>query len=347
MSIQEQLLNIETEAVAKINAALTQVELNDLRAFYMGKKSPLGEIMKSMATLSIEDKKIIGKLANEVKVKIESAVTARRAYLEAEEVNKRLKSETIDVTLPGKEFKVGTSHPLSKTIEEVEEIFMGMGYSIAEGPEVEVDLYNFEMLNVPKGHPARDMQDSFYITENLLMRTQTSPVQVRTLLEKKGAPVKILAPGKVYRRDDDDATHSHQFMQIEGLLIDKNISLSDLKGTFDVIAKKLFGEDCVTRFRPSYYQFTEPSVETDISCFACKGKGCPLCKNTGWITISGAGMVHPNVLRNGGYDPKVWSGFAFGFGAERCAMLKYGITDIRKFYQTDLRESETFDRKED
>ena len=242
MSIQEQLLNIETEAVAKINAALTQVELNDLRAFYMGKKSPLGEIMKSMATLSIEDKKNIGKLANEVKVRIESAVTARRAYLEAEEVNKRLKSETIDVTLPGKEFKVGTSHPLSKTIEEVEEIFMGMGYSIAEGPEVEVDLYNFEMLNVPKGHPARDMQDSFYITENLLMRTQTSPVQVRTLLEKKGAPVKILAPGKVYRRDDDDATHSHQFMQFEGLVVDKHITMSDLKGTLQLFVQKMFGD---------------------------------------------------------------------------------------------------------
>ena len=342
MSIQEQLLNIETEAVAKINAALTQVELNDLRAFYMGKKSPLGEIMKSMATLSIEDKKIIGKLANEVKVKIESAVTARRAYLEAEEVNKRLKSETIDVTLPGKEFKVGTSHPLSKTIEEVEEIFMGMGYSIAEGPEVEVDLYNFEMLNVPKGHPARDMQDSFYITENLLMRTQTSPVQVRTLLEKNGAPVKILAPGKVYRRDDDDATHSHQFMQFEGLVVDKHITMSDLKGTLQLFVQKMFGDSRKIRFKPSYFPFTEPSVEVDVSCFKCGGKGCSMCKQSGWIEVLGAGMVHPNVLAAAGYDPEVYRGFAFGIGIERVTMLRHGIDDIRNFYLNDSRFLEQF-----
>ena len=342
MSIQEQLLNIETEAVAKINAALTQVELNDLRAFYMGKKSPLGEIMKSMATLSIEDKKIIGKLANEVKVKIESAVTARRAYLEQEEVNKRLKSETIDVTLPGKEFKVGTSHPLSKTIEEVEEIFMGMGYSIAEGPEVEVDLYNFEMLNVPKGHPARDMQDSFYITENLLMRTQTSPVQVRTLLEKQGAPVKILAPGKVYRRDDDDATHSHQFMQFEGLVVDKHITMSDLKGTLQLFVQKMFGDSRKIRFKPSYFPFTEPSVEVDVSCFKCGGKGCSMCKQSGWIEVLGAGMVHPNVLKAAGYDPEVYRGFAFGIGIERVTMLRHGIDDIRNFYLNDSRFLEQF-----
>ena len=342
MSIQEQLLNIETEAVAKINAALTQVELNDLRAFYMGKKSPLGEIMKSMATLSIEDKKIIGKLANEVKVKIESAVTARRVYLEAEEVNKRLKSETIDVTLPGKEFKVGTSHPLSKTIEEVEEIFMGMGYSIAEGPEVEVDLYNFEMLNVPKGHPARDMQDSFYITENLLMRTQTSPVQVRTLLEKNGAPVKILAPGKVYRRDDDDATHSHQFMQFEGLVVDKHITMSDLKGTLQLFVQKMFGDSRKIRFKPSYFPFTEPSVEVDVSCFKCGGKGCSMCKQSGWIEVLGAGMVHPNVLAAAGYDPEVYRGFAFGIGIERVTMLRHGIDDIRNFYLNDSRFLEQF-----
>jgi phenylalanyl-tRNA synthetase alpha chain len=204
------------------------------------------------------------------------------------------------------------------------------------------------MLNIPKGHPARDAQDTFYIEdESILLRSQTSPVQVRTMLKTGGKePVRMICPGKTYRRDADDATHSHQFMQIEGLLVDKNIRLSDLKGTFDVLAKKLFGEDCKTRFRPSYYQFTEPSVETDISCFVCKGKGCPLCKNTGWITVSGAGMVHPNVLRGCGYDPKEWSGFAFGFGAERLAMLKYGINDIRTFYQTDLRESETFDRKD-
>ena len=225
---------------------------------------------------------------------------------------------------------------------------MSMGYDVVDGPEVEEDKYNFELLNIPKGHPARDAQDTFYIEdEKILLRSQTSPVQVRTMLATGGKkPVRMICPGKTYRRDADDATHSHNFMQIEGLLVDKDIKLSDLKGTFEVMAKKLFGEDCVARLRPSYYQFTEPSVEMDISCFACKGKGCPLCKNTGWITVSGAGMVHPNVLRNGGYDPEVWSGFAFGFGAERLAMLKYGINDIRTFYQADLRESANFDRKD-
>ena len=223
-----------------------------------------------------------------------------------------------------------------------------MGYDVVDGPEIEEDKYNFEMLNIPKGHPARDAQDTFYLEgEEILLRSQTSPVQVRTMLKNKGeVPIRMICPGKTYRRDDDDATHSHQFMQIEGLVVDKDISLSDLKGTIDVIVKKLFGQDVETRFRPSYYQFTEPSVEVDISCFNCKGDGCPICKHSGWITIAGAGIVHPNVLKMGGYDPKVWSGFAFGFGAERMAMLKYDINDIRVFYNTDLRESRVFDRKE-
>jgi len=269
-------------------------------------------------------------------------------YFELEELNQKLANEKIDVTLPATKIPIGAPNILEKIIEEVETVFMSMGYDVVDGPEVEEDKFNFELLNIPKGHPARDAQDTFYIEdEKILLRSQTSPVQVRTMLEKGGLePVRMICPGKTYRRDADDATHSHQFMQIEGLLVDKNIRLSDLKGTFDVLAKKLFGEDCETRFRPSYYQFTEPSVETDISCFACKGKGCSLCKNTGWITVSGAGMVHPNVLRNCGYDPSVWSGFAFGFGAERLAMLKYGINDIRTFYQTDLREAITFDRKD-
>ena len=225
---------------------------------------------------------------------------------------------------------------------------MSMGYDVVDGPEVEEDKYNFEMLNIPKGHPARDAQDTFYIEgEEILLRSQTSPVQVRTMLKAEGKkPVRVICPGKTYRRDDDDATHSHQFMQIEGLLVDKDISLSDLKGTIDVIVKKLFGDDVETRFRPSYYQFTEPSVEVDISCFNCKGKGCNICKHTGWITIAGAGVVHPNVLRMSGYDPDIWSGFAFGFGAERMAMLKYDINDLRVFYNTDLREVKNFDRKE-
>ena len=224
-----------------------------------------------------------------------------------------------------------------------------MGYDVYDGPEVEEDRFNFELLNIPKGHPARDAQDTFYIKDDeILLRSQTSPVQARVMLELGGKePVRMICPGKTYRRDDDDATHSHQFMQIEGLLVDHDISLSDLKGTFDVIAKKLFGSDTETRFRPSYYQFTEPSVEMDISCFNCKGKGCNICKNTGWITIGGAGMVHPNVLNMCGYDASKWNGFAFGFGAERCAMLKYNINDIRTFYNTDLRESSMFDRREE
>ena len=243
--------------------------------------------------------------------------------------------------MPGRSFKVGTQHPLSKTIEEVQNIFIGMGYSIAEGPEVEVDLYNFEMLNVPKGHPARDMQDSFYITENLLLRTQTSPVQVRTLLEKNGAPVKILAPGKVYRRDDDDATHSHQFMQFEGLVVDKHITMSDLKGTLSLFVQKMFGDSKI-RFKPSYFPFTEPSVEVDVRCFKCGGKGCSMCKQSGWIEVLGAGMVHPNVLKGAGYDPEVYSGFAFGIGIERATMLRHGIDDIRNFYLNDQRFLDQF-----
>lgn len=242
----------------------------------------------------------------------------------------------------------GAPNILESIIEEVEELLMSMGYDVVDGPEIEEDRFNFELLNIPKGHPARDAQDTFYIEdEKVLLRSQTSPVQARTMLKGEGkTPIRMICPGKTYRRDDDDATHSHQFMQIEGLVVDKNISLSDLKGTFDIIAKKLFGEDCVTRFRPSYYQFTEPSVETDISCFNCHGKGCSLCKNTGWITVAGAGIVHPNVLTNCGYNPKEWTGFAFGFGAERLAMLKYGINDIRTFYMTDLRETRAFDRKD-
>ena len=263
-------------------------------------------------------------------------------------LNEKLKNEKIDISLPSIKVPVGSPNILEKLIEEVEELLISLGYDVVDGPEVEEDKYNFEMLNIPKGHPARDAQDTFYIKgEEILLRSQTSPVQVRTMLACKGEkPVRMICPGKTYRRDDDDATHSHQFMQIEGLLVDKDISLSDLKGTIDIIVKKLFGENIETRFRPSYYQFTEPSVEVDISCFNCKGSGCHICKHTGWITVAGAGVVHPNVLRMCGYDPKVWSGFAFGFGAERLAMLKYGIDDLRVFYNTDLRELATFDRKE-
>ena len=264
-------------------------------------------------------------------------------------LNKKLESEKIDITIDGLNIRVGAPNILEKLVEEVEEVFMSMGYDVVDGPEVEEDKYNFEMLNIPKGHPARDAQDTFYIEgEEILLRSQTSPVQVREMLKTNGdVPLRLICPGKTYRRDNDDATHSHQFTQIEGLLIDKNVSLTDLKGTIDVIVKKLFGKDTVTRFKPSYYQFTEPSVEVDISCFNCHGNGCNICKNTGWITVAGAGIVHPNVLRGAGYDPSKWSGFAFGFGAERLAMLKYSIKDVRVFYNTDLREVTNFDRRDD
>ena len=346
--MKEKVENLKCEVSQKLEATTTLKEVNDLKVEYLGKKGPVQELTSHMRELSSEEKKEFGKLLNELKQELTSKIDTKIKQYEEEALNKKLESERIDVTLPATKIPVGAPNILEKIIEEVEEVFMSMGYDVVDGPEIEEDKYNFELLNIPKGHPARDAQDTFYIEdEKILLRSQTSPVQARTMLAAGGdKPVRMICPGKTYRRDPDDATHSHQFMQIEGLLVDKNIHLSDLKGTFDVIAKKLFGEDCVTRFRPSYYQFTEPSVETDISCFVCKGKGCSLCKNTGWITVSGAGMVHPNVLRNCGYDPTIWSGFAFGFGAERLAMLKYGINDIRTFYQTDLRESVVFDRKD-
>ena len=346
--MKEKVENLKKEALEKISKASNLKELNDLRVEYLGKKGPISELTTHMKELTPEEKKDFGKLLNGLKQDVTNAIDTKIKEYQEAELNEKLSKEKIDVTLPATKITVGAPNILEKIIEDVEEVFMSMGYDVVDGPEVEEDKYNFEMLNIPKGHPARDAQDTFYIEdETILLRSQTSPVQVRTMLKAGGKiPVRMICPGKTYRRDADDATHSHQFMQIEGLLVDKDIRLSDLKGTFDLIAKKLFGEDCVTRFRPSYYQFTEPSVETDISCFVCKGKGCQLCKNTGWITVSGAGMVHPNVLRGCGYDPKEWSGFAFGFGAERLAMLKYGINDIRTFYQTDLRESEIFDRKD-
>ena len=341
-----QKLKIEIENLFK--ESLDVKKLNDLKVLYLGKNGKITELSKSMKDIPNEEKKEYGLLLNELREVFNSNFDKYKEKLENEELNKKLAREEIDITLPSTKIPVGAPNILEHIIEEVEEVFMSMGYDVVDGPEIEEDKYNFELLNIPKGHPARDAQDTFYIEdEKILLRSQTSPVQARTMLAAGGdKPIRMICPGKTYRRDADDATHSHQFMQIEGLLVDKNISLSDLKGTFDVIAKKLFGENCVTRFRPSYYQFTEPSVETDISCFACKGKGCPLCKNTGWITVSGAGMVHPNVLKNCGYNPEEWTGFAFGFGAERLAMLKYGIEDIRTFYQTDLRELQTFDRKD-
>lgn len=342
-------VNLIKETFEKDALTITDMKtLNDIRVEYLGKQGKVTELSKMMKDIPNEQKKEFGMLVNEVRTLVTDSLEEKKKALETALLNKKLESEKIDITLPATKIPVGSANILERIIEEVEDVFMSMGYDVVDGPEIEEDHYNFELLNIPKNHPARDAQDTFYVEDDrLLLRSQTSPVQARVMLENKGEkPIRMICPGKTYRRDDDDATHSHQFMQIEGLLVDKDVSLSDLKGTFDVIVKRLFGDDIKTRFRPSYYPFTEPSVETDISCFSCHGKGCSLCKNTGWITVSGAGMVNPKVLEDCGYDPKKWTGFAFGFGAERLAMLKYGINDIRTFYNTDLRELKNFDRKE-
>ena len=338
---------IKKEYEEKISGITSIKTLNDVRVEYLGKQGKITELSKMMKDVPNDQKKEFGMLVNEVRSFVTESLDEIKEKLEKDALNKKLESEKIDITLPGTKVPSGSANILERIIEEVEDLLMSMGYDVVDGPEIEEDHYNFELLNIPKNHPARDAQDTFYVEDDkLLLRSQTSPVQARVMLANKGEkPIRMICPGKTYRRDDDDATHSHQFMQIEGLLIDEKVSLSDLKGTFDVIAKKLFGEDCKTRFRPSYYPFTEPSVETDISCFNCHGKGCPICKNTGWITVAGAGMVNPKVLEDCGYNPKKWQGFAFGFGAERLAMLKYGINDIRAFYNTDLRELKNFDRR--
>ena len=338
--------NLKENLLSALEKANTQEELNNLKTEYIGKKGKITLLNTKIKDLPPEERKEYGAKVNEIKNLFTNIYEEKLNKLKELELNKKLEKERIDITLPATSINTGAPNILEKIVEEVEELLISMGYDVEDGPELEEDKYNFELLNIPKGHPARDAQDTFYIKdEEILLRSQTSPVQARVMLEHKGkSPIRMICPGKTYRRDDDDATHSHQFMQIEGLLIDKEVSLSDLKGTIDEIVKKLFGSDIETRFRPSYYQFTEPSVEVDISCFNCHKKGCNICKHTGWITVAGAGIVHPNVLRNCGYDPSNWTGFAFGFGAERLAMLKYGIDDIRAFYQTDLRETKTFDR---
>ena len=345
--MKEKVLELQKKFDEQIKKVKSLKELNDLKIEYIGKKGPIAQLTSMMR--EVEDKKTFGMVLNELRTHVSDKLEELKEKYEQEELNKKLESEAIDISLPSTQIPVGAPSILEKVIEDFEEVFMSMGYDVVDGPELEEDRFNFELLGLPKGHPARDAQDTFYVKgDELLLRSHTSPVQARVMLQKGGEePVRVICPGKAYRRDDDDATHSHQFTQIEGLIVDKNIKLSDLKGTVTVICKRLFGEDTITRFRPSYYQFTEPSVEMDISCFNCKGKGCNICKNTGWITIGGAGVVHYDVLKGCGYDPNKWSGFAFGFGAERCAMLKYGINDIRTFYNVDLRESQIFDRKEE
>ncbi|MFS0787439.1 phenylalanine--tRNA ligase subunit alpha [Shouchella sp. 1P09AA] len=344
--MRDQLEALKQEALTKIEGAQSEKELQDVRVAYLGKKGPITEVLRGMGKLSAEERPVIGALANVVRDDIKTAIDAKMETMASAAMEQKLKSETIDVTLPGREVKQGTVHPLNSVVKEIEDIFLGMGFSVGEGPEIETDYYNFEALNLPKEHPARDMQDSFYITEELLLRTQTSPVQARTMEVHEGkGPVKVIVPGKVFRRDDDDATHSHQFMQTEGLYVDKDVRMSDLKGVLELFAKQFFGQDRDIRLRPSFFPFTEPSVEIDVSCGICKGQGCRVCKQSGWIEVLGAGMVHPRVLEMSGFDPNEYSGFAFGMGVERLAMLKYDIDDIRQFYTNDVRFLQQFQTK--
>lgn len=346
----EKLTSVKEEGLTKIKTCENLADLQALRVLYLGKKGPIQELMKSMKDLPKEDRPAFGQQVNEVKALFAKVIEERKEILEVKEMEEKIESEKIDITLDGQKPNLGNLHPLMQIQQEIEDLFIGLGYKVAEGPEVEEDYYNFERANIPKDHPARDMQDTFYINEEELLRTHTTAVQMRQLeyyaQQNHQLPIKVICPGKVYRRDDDDATHSHQFMQCEGLVVAKDITLADLKGTLEFLAQKMFGESRTIRFRPSYFQFTEPSVEVDVSCHVCGGKGCPVCKGTGWIEILGAGMVHPNVLRMAGYDPEECSGFAFGIGVERVAMLKYGIKDIRDFYTNDLRFLKTFNRFE-
>ncbi|MNZ34084.1 Phenylalanine--tRNA ligase alpha subunit [compost metagenome] len=336
---------LKQEAVEQLSKVADAINLNDLRVKYLGKKGALTEILRGMGSLSAEERPVIGQVANDVRGAIEALIEQKQTEFQRLETEKRLAAEKVDVTLPGRKLKQGAIHPLNQVIQDIEDIFIGMGYRIAEGPEVETDYYNFESMNLPKNHPARDMQDSFYLTEELLMRTQTSPVQARTMEDMKGeVPIKVICPGRVYRRDDDDATHSFQFHQIEGLVVGKRIRMSDLKGTLLEFTRRMFGPNTQIRLRPSFFPFTEPSVEVDVTCVKCSGNGCRVCKQSGWLEILGSGMVHPRVLEMSGYDPEEYSGFAFGLGVERIAMLKYGVDDIRHFYSNDMRFLEQFAR---
>lgn len=341
--MDQKLLDLKTEALNNIEVCDNLVRLNELRVEYLGKKGFLSGLSSNMGKLQPSERAEFGKKINEVKNAITTSLEEKKVKLEEEALNKRLESESIDISLSGANANPGTKHIIQTMIDEISEICLGLGFEVADGPEVEEDLYNFELLNLPKDHPARDMQDTFYITENTLLRTHTSPVQARTLLSKKGVgPVRVICPGRVYRRDDDDSTHSHQFNQMEALVVGEDVTLADLKGTLSIICKKIFGESRVIRFRSSFFPFTEPSVEVDVSCAICNGKGCNVCKGSGWIEVLGAGMVHPNVLEMNGFDSKKYQGYAFGLGVDRFAMLKYGITDIRHFYNNDLRVLKQF-----
>ena len=342
--MQEKIDNLMEELKKKFEEVKTSQALNDLKVAYMGKKGIITELSSAIKDVAAEQKKFYGQEVNRVRTFFDEQFTTIKERIDNEIVNQKLAKETVDISLPGKRIKTGSKHPFNRIIEEIEDLFVSMGYDVVDGPELEDDEHCFRLLNYTVGHPARDAQDTFYIDSEYLLRTQTSASQSRVMqANKEKGPIRVICPGKTYRRDDD-ATHSHQFGQVEGLVIDKNISLADLKGTLEIFAKKLLGEDTKVRFRPSYFPFTSPSCEVDVSCFNCGGKGCSLCKKTGWIELLGAGMVHPNVLRMGGYDPDIYTGFAFGTGLDRLAMFKYAIPDIRYMYANDIRFLKQFDK---
>lgn len=334
--LREQLENIRQTALQEFKSVEVRQDLETLRIKYLGKKGELTAVLKQMGKLSAEERPIIGQIANEVRSSIEEFVVKSESNIRKAEIEKKLEAEKLDITMPAKRHSCGHKHPLSIVLDEVQEIFFGMGFDVATGPEVEWDYYNFEALNLPPDHPARDTQDTFYITEKMLLRTQTSPVQIR-VMENQAPPIRIIAPGRVYRSDAVDATHSPLFHQIEGLVVDKGITMGNLKGTLEEFAKSLYGSNTKIRLRPHHFPFTEPSCEIDVSCFRCGGKGCPMCKGEGWIEILGGGMVHPNVLKNGGIDPDIYSGFAFGVGLERITMFRFNIDDMRLLYENDIR----------
>ena len=334
--MKEELEQIRTQALSAIAQAENSRAVEDIKVKFLGKKGELTSILKQMGKLSAEERPVIGQLANQIRSELEQAIAAAQQQLKEKQVQEQIQAETLDVTMPGRKFDLGKKHPLTLVMDEIKEIFLGMGFDVVDGPEVELDYYNFEALNIPKNHPARDTQDTFYITENTLLRTQTSPVQIRTMEQRK-PPLRIIAPGRVYRSDAVDATHSPVFHQIEGLVVDRGITMADLKGCLEAIVKRLYGEEAVVRFRPHHFPFTEPSAEVDIQCFGCHGEGCRLCKGEGWIEILGCGMVHPKVLSICGIDPEEYSGFAFGIGLERLVMGRYAIDDLRLFYENDLR----------
>lgn len=334
--MKEQLNAIYEKAVDSIKNAEQMKDIDELKVKILGKKGELTGILKGMGKLSPEERPIIGEMANRIRAEIENKMEEAKREFASKEQERKLKSETIDVTMPGKKCECGHKHPMNIVIDEINDIFIGMGYEVVEGPEVELDYYNFKALNIPENHPAKDEQDTFYINGDILLRTQTSPVQVRTM-EKGSLPIRMICPGTVYRADEVDATHSPVFHQLEGLVVDKGITMGDLKGALEVFAKELFGKDIKVRFRPHHFPFTEPSAEMDVTCFACGGEGCRVCKGEGYIEVLGCGMVHPNVLKMSGIDPEVYSGFAFGMGLERVAMQRYGITDLRLLFENDTK----------